>query len=456
MKKIIPTLLSIIILLFGWQLIAWKIDYPAIFPSLPKLLTNVFQLFSSSEFYEAIIYTILRGLSGFILSIVIALFCSLLATFSFFWKDLLHPFVVIIRSVPVVSFVLIALIWLSPPYLPVFIAILTTFPVLYQNMLDGFVSTDYKLIEMAKVFEKKPFTIFVTLYLPSAKSLIFSGISTSMGFGWRAVIIGEVLAQPLHGIGTQMKQAQSYIEVSELIAWTFIAVLISYFFEFIIKYLSKIHYIHYSKTKIKTGNNFIPETAEIKIVTLINLTKTFNNNTIINGLTTTIKNTKINLLNQISGKGKSTLLKIISGLDSNYSGNLKIKNLSSISYAFQDKRLIPWMTAEENIRYGLRNKNNETDLTDYLLLMTGLNRDRNKYPNELSGGQQNRVNLARSLNSHADILLLDEPLTGIDEKLKINMIELIENYIAEHHPIVVWATHENLELKKFEIEILNF
>jgi NitT/TauT family transport system permease protein len=61
------------------------------------------------------------------------------------------------------------------------------------------------------------------------------GISNALGFGWRAVIIGEVLSQPRHGIGTQMQESQIFLLVSELIAWTLIAVLISYLFELAIR-----------------------------------------------------------------------------------------------------------------------------------------------------------------------------------------------------------------------------
>src|SRR5665647_329637 len=241
-KKLIPTLLAILFIAISWQIISWKIGFPAIFPSLVDLIKQVFVLFTTENFLLTISTTILRGAIGFTFALVFAFLLATIARFSSFWKVFLHPIIVIARSIPVISFVLIAILWFSPPYLPIFIAIITMLPILYQNILTALEQTDMKWIEMATVFGKSPFQRFVSIYLPASKSFIYDGISTSMGFGWRAIIIGEVLAQPIHGIGTAMKQAQAYINVSELIAWTIIAVAVSYMFEGIIKLIRKMHF----------------------------------------------------------------------------------------------------------------------------------------------------------------------------------------------------------------------
>ena len=234
-SKLIPTLLSILFLGVVWQLIAFQIGFPAIFPSLVGLLKETGRLVTSENFFIEITFTILRGLIGIAFAFVLAFLLATIAAFSSFWKTFLHPIIVVSRSIPVISLVLIALLWFSPPQLPVFIALITMFPILYQNILTGLEQTDKRYLEMATVFGKSKFNQYFKIYLPSAKVLIYDGIKTAMGFGWRAIIIGEVLAQPIHGIGTSMKQAQAYINVSELIAWTVIAVGISYLFEFIIR-----------------------------------------------------------------------------------------------------------------------------------------------------------------------------------------------------------------------------
>ncbi|MCE5331185.1 MAG: ATP-binding cassette domain-containing protein [Bacteroidales bacterium] len=454
-KKLIPTLLAISFLLLSWQLVAIGIGYPDIFPTLPDLFKNTGLLLVSADFYPALLYTVLRGLAGFFLSFIFAFTFALMSAFSSFWKAFFHPVLVVIRSIPVISLVLIALLWFSPPNLPVFIALLTMLPVLYQNILNGLEHTDKRFIEMARVFGKTRRQIFHYVYLPSAKSLIFSGISTAMGFGWRAIIIGEVLAQPVHGIGTGMKQAQAYINVSELIAWTVIAIGVSYFFEFIIKISGKIK-IHYRFTH----NYRISSSADIKEINVHNLSKKFNQNIVFSSFSTTFNSSSINCLKSPSGKGKTTLLRLISGIEVADSGEIKKQKNHSVAYSFQDVRLLPWLTVEENICFAMPKLHNQVagknSMLIYLLEKTELTDHRHKYPYELSGGQQQRVGLARALAAQTDILLLDEPLTGLDDVLKAKIIAFTCEWIATRKPLTIWATHENIvssgtEVKEFTL-----
>ena len=200
------TLFGILFLIVLWQGFAMLVGQPELFPSVTELAAGLFNLFKSGSFYTDLAFTILRGLLGFTIALILALTLAATALHHDFWKNFFHPLVVTIRSIPVISFVLIALLWISPPGLPVFIAFFTMFPILYQNILSGLEHTDIKLIEMSVVFRKTGLQRFIYIYLPAARTLIFSGISTALGFGWRAVIIGEVLAGPVHGIGTSIKK----------------------------------------------------------------------------------------------------------------------------------------------------------------------------------------------------------------------------------------------------------
>ena len=454
-KEIIPTLLAITFLCILWQAIAWQIGFPAIFPSLFELVKQVFKLFIRENFFIILSITILRGIIGFAFAFVFAFSFATLSTFSTFWKSFFYPIIVVTRSIPVISFVLIALLWFSPPYLPIFIAIVTMFPVLYQNTLTGLENTDNKLIEMAKVFGKSPYQGFVSIYLPASKSFIYDGISTSMGFGWRAIIIGEVLAQPIHGIGTAMKQAQAYINVSELIAWTIIAVAVSYMFEGIIKLIRKMHFeIKLPKPvsfELKINNQY----AEIKTISTQYIEKRFNDKLIISSLTTTFDNQNISCIKGPSGKGKTTLLRIISQLEKPDSGQISLSKTFQIAYSFQDVRLLPWLTVSENIAYVLRHKRVHkqeiSNMVAFLLDKMEMVEHAHKYPHELSGGQQQRIGLARALAAKSDVLLLDEPLTGLDNDLKIRINDFLSEWIAAYRPIVVWATHAHVQLNDSKI-----
>jgi len=109
------------------------------------------------------------------------------------------------------------------------------FPFICTNVIDGIRNVDKELVQMAKTYRISHSRIVREVYLPAITPFVFSGASSAMGFGWRAIIIGEVLSQPQFGIGTFMQSAQTFLLVNEVIAWTVIAVIISYIFEVIIR-----------------------------------------------------------------------------------------------------------------------------------------------------------------------------------------------------------------------------
>lgn len=457
-RKLLPTLLSVIFIALLWQLISIKIDYPAIFPSLSQLFVQLLQLFESTDFALIVFSTVLRAVFGFIIAFVSAFIISSVSAFSAFWKNFFHPIIVISRSVPVISFVLLALLWFAPEQLPVFIALLTMFPILYQNILTGLENTDIRWLEMAKVHQKSFLFQFFYIYLPASKSNIYDGISTSLGFGWRAVIIGEVLAQPIRGIGTAMKDAQAFINVSEIIAWTIVAVLLSYLFDLIIKLVRRINFkknFHNQTSSSFVLNSQVSHKQNIEVV---NLQKRFNEKIVFHSFNHEFNSEIISCLKSPSGKGKTTLLRILSGLDKDYSGQvLKPSNLKT-GYAFQDFRLLPWLTVSENIMFSMDQKKHTTqkskDLTAFLMEKMELQNEANNYPAQLSGGQQQRVSLARALAAEPDILLLDEPLSGLDETLKLKIVVFLTEWISATKPIVIWATHENINVENIAVNEL--
>ncbi len=456
-RILIPTILSILFLGMVWEFIAYQIGYPAIFPSLVDLLKETARLIFSANFLLEITFTILRGVTGIVIAFVLAFLLATIAAFSSFWKLFLHPIIVVSRSIPVISLVLIALLWFSPTQLPVFIAMVTMFPILYQNVLTGLEQTDKRYLEMATVFGKSKSNQYFKIYLPTAKSVIYAGIKTAMGFGWRAIIIGEVLAQPIHGIGTAMKQAQAYINVSELIAWTVIAVGISYLFEFIIGQIQKIkvekHILRSNEYAYSINSQF----ADLINIKLVNVDKKFNDQLVLNSINTSFNSKSITCIKGASGIGKTTLLRLIAGLEKPDAGKIKKSQNLRVGYSFQDVRLLPWMTVAENIAYVFPTQTHKQEISNlvfYLLETMELTDHAHRYPTELSGGQLQRVGLARALASRPNVLLLDEPLTGLDNELKIKVSEFLFRWIAEHKPLVVWATHE--EVRPIDLEVVDY
>lgn len=448
-KKHIPGIAGVISMLIIWQIAAMSYGNPAMFPAVTDLFSELGKMLGSSAFYLALLLTLLRGLTGFFIAMLLATALAATSLHHQTWKSFIHPWVVSIRSVPVISLVLIALIWLAPPNLPAFIAFFTMFPILYQHILSGLEHTDNKLVEMAIVYRKHTIERLLHIYLPSARKHIYAGVSTALGFGWRAVIIGEVLASPVFGIGTGMKKAQAYINMPGLLAWTLIAVIISFGFEHLIQRMAGKERRKTVRitSKLPGGDDLKNESEQIS---LSGIGLKFNNKAIFADFNYTFKKRELYLLKSVSGSGKTTLLKMIAGLQKPDSGTIDINSKSVIGYAFQDFRLLPWLNIYENIAF-VQPHFPEISIYEHekiirLISLLELTENINQLPSELSGGQQQRVVLARALSVNAHVLLLDEPLNGLEKELKQRVVKVINQVTEENHqPIIIWATHDDPE-----------
>lgn len=159
-----------------------------------------------------------------------------------------------------------------------------------------------------------------------------------------------------------------------------------------------------------------------------------------------------------SGCGKSTLLRIIAGLETSSSGDIFINNKNiidtpvnkrNIGMVFQSYSLFPNMTSEENVAFGLKLKNIPKSQikakVHEILGLVGLQGREKHYPHELSGGQQQRVALARALVVNPDVLLLDEPLSALDAKIRISLRNLIKDIQQKLKITTIFVTHDQEE-----------
>jgi NitT/TauT family transport system permease protein len=232
--------LAVIFLLIAvWELASRSFESRQILPGPSDSLIALVRIASAPGFIPSILTTLLRGLSGFLLAFVAALLVGIPSGMNRSMEAAFRPVLVTLRATPVVAVILLAIIWFRVDQVPVFIGFLTMFPILSINLSQGIRETDTSLIQMANLYQVSKRRIMTDIYLPSVMPFLFSGISTATGFGWRSVIIGEVLSQPRYGIGSMMQNAQSYLLVSEVIAWTLIAILISGLFELGIREIEK-------------------------------------------------------------------------------------------------------------------------------------------------------------------------------------------------------------------------
>jgi sulfonate transport system ATP-binding protein len=171
------------------------------------------------------------------------------------------------------------------------------------------------------------------------------------------------------------------------------------------------------------------------------LVRSFGDRTVLDGLDLDIADGEFVALLGRSGSGKSTLLRALARLDRDVAGSGLVEVPENSSVVFQDARLLPWQRVLANVILGLRGPD-AGERGRAALAEVGLAGRERAWPNELSGGEQQRVALARSLVSEPDLLLADEPFGALDALTRIKMHGLLRELCARHRPAVLLVTHD--------------
>ena len=186
-----------------------------------------------------------------------------------------------------------------------------------------------------------------------------------------------------------------------------------------------------------------------------NLSKTFGQKTIFSEFSYSFSDKGIYILRGKSGIGKTTLLRIIAGLDKDYIGAVIGGGIGRVSFAFQEYRLFPQLSAFENVMIA-SNDNSDSDKNKAhdLLARLGLSPDDMLLlPSELSGGMKQRVSLARAFMKNTPVILLDEPTKELDAALCEQVCEMIKE-IAEDK-LVILVTHKEEDLLILNGDVIN-
>ena len=193
-------------------------------------------------------------------------------------------------------------------------------------------------------------------------------------------------------------------------------------------------------------------------ITFKNINKSFGSLHVLKGINLEVEKGELLTLLGPSGCGKSTLLRCLAGLEEVQEGQIFLEDqditnldarLRQIGMVFQQYSLFPNMTVEQNLAFGLKiQKLSKEEMKEEItkaLKMIGMEDKRNSYPNQLSGGQQQRVALARAIVTKPKLLLLDEPLSAIDAKLRKNLQIEIRRIQKELNITTIFVTHDQDE-----------
>lgn len=181
------------------------------------------------------------------------------------------------------------------------------------------------------------------------------------------------------------------------------------------------------------------------LISIKNINKRYNNKVIFQDFQIDFYKNKVNCIVGKSGCGKSTLLNIISGIIENDDEEFISIESYGLSYIFQEDRLIDWLTVEENISLVVNkiyDKKEREELCNKYLDLVGIKEYKKYYPQMLSGGLRQRVNIARSLIYPSKIIIMDEPFKSIDVINKEIIMNNLKEILKQENRTVLFVTHD--------------
>jgi len=232
-------IVGIILWLLLWQILYWVINKDIYFPSPFSVSISILSLVGNPEFYMVVSSTTVRVFLSFIISALLGVSLGYICGVNKKVYDLFEPMIVFIRTTPIISIIIIAIIWFSSSNVPIFTGFLMCFPIIWANTVEGIRNTDKKLLEMCKLYNVGKMEIFKKVYIKASIPYLSAGFSSALGIGWKVVAAAEALSLPKYGIGTNLFNSKPYLQVPELLAWTVIIILISYIFEIMVKKIFK-------------------------------------------------------------------------------------------------------------------------------------------------------------------------------------------------------------------------
>lgn len=482
MKKKFRSIIIICIWIALWQFAAAAIRNPIIFvgpwETLQALVSQIF----TRDFWQTVLSSLFRISLGFLSAFFLGILLGAAAGHFSLFRNFLEPAIGLLQSVPVASFVILALIWVGSENLSVLITFLVVFPVIYRNVLEGIHQVDHQLLEMARIFRLGPWKRLLYLYRPALMPYLLTGCRISLGMAWKSGVAAEVIGVPAHSIGEKLYMAKIYLSTAELFAWTFVIILVSRLFEkAFLWFLERLSIDLKGEPEAKNSNasslnseaarlsgtgrekkytleRFLrsgPDTEKSSDVPnpvrILHLEKSYHGRPVFSDLSLTLEPGKVYCLMGPSGCGKTTLLRLIMGLETPDAGRITGLEHEKISAVFQEDRLFGFLNPVKNVQLACAKSTRPSfpeELLKQILEPGALTRPASR----LSGGMKRRTAIVRALCAPSDLVIMDEPFAGLDEDTRNRAIRLIRDNLGQRTLLLV--THQEEDAAKLKGKII--
>ncbi|TVR93605.1 MAG: ATP-binding cassette domain-containing protein [Spirochaetaceae bacterium] len=464
-RSVMP-LLGVVSALLVWALLAQIVGRTILLPGPVATLASLIEIVRAPGFATVVAATVGRWGIALCLALPVAVLTGGAAGLSRIGAEFLRPLVSAARATPVISVILIALIWLPIPQVPVLVGFVVAYPLLHQGIADGLRSIDPELRELSRAYRWGAFRRVVHLEIPGSLPTVVSALAGALGMSWKAVLAAEVLSLPAFGIGSMLQDSRIYLDTAAVLAWTLIAVLAAYGFDQLLSLLLPVEGrrarrswygrmgLWVTSFPARRATAKPPTVAQPSPAELIfqDVSFGFAGEEILRSFNLTVKPGEVCALLGPSGCGKTTLIRLASGLLRPNSGAILLdvqeprRVRPAPAVAFQDPRLLPWEPARVQVSLGmpglLAHRAAGRVHVDRLLLELGLAHATERYPDELSGGMKKRLNVARAVAHPSGLLLLDEPFSHQDPTTHAELLAFASGLFQHDPRTVLLVTHD--------------
>lgn len=224
MKKVNITITSIFIFFLIWLLTYRLVNQPMLMPSPLDVFKAFFSLFSSLTSLKVMIYTLFRLLIAIVFSVLLGMAFGILGSKNKALSHFFSPYVTILRTIPVISIVVIVLIIFGFALTPYIITFLMIFPLIYQGIHDAIIDIDPSFIDVYKLEDDHIFTQIRFCYFPLIKRSLTTALLQSAGLGIKVLVMAEYLSQTPNSIGRQIYLERIYLNYDAVFAWTILLI----------------------------------------------------------------------------------------------------------------------------------------------------------------------------------------------------------------------------------------
>jgi NitT/TauT family transport system permease protein len=236
-NKLVYFSLGIVFILGIWILFSNIIDNQIILPKVGDVFISLFNLFKQSNTYLIIGATVLRLLITLCISFIITIILVSLSVMSIKFASFIRPLIILLKTIPVASIIIILLIVVGHEYSPLYITGFVILPLMYEAMYVGISSIDKHIKDEVKLLSETNLEIIFKIYIPITVPFIITSILQAVGLGLKVMVMSEFIAQPRLSIGRAMLIEKQYLELGNVFSWTIIIIIIVILLEKLISYL---------------------------------------------------------------------------------------------------------------------------------------------------------------------------------------------------------------------------